>query len=66
MQPAAAGKRHIEEKEMMAMLTCFSRPFVLYLLLLLLLAHHLYHMAFGAVSGVAGLIDGYSCRTIEP
>ncbi len=50
----------------MSMLTWFSKPFVFYLLLMLILAYHLYHMAFGAVSGVAALIDGHGCRTIGP
>lgn len=48
------------------MLTWFSKPFVFYLLLMLILAYHLYHMAFGAVSGVAALIDGHGTRYIEP
>jgi hypothetical protein len=51
---------------MMAMLTWFSRPLFFYLLLVLIIAYYLYEMTFGAVSGVAGLIDGSGCRYIQP
>jgi hypothetical protein len=56
----------IWKKEMITMLTWFSKPFVFYLALLLMIAYYLYDMAFGTVSGVAALIDGSGCRYIVP